>query len=86
MFQRVCEEKNVDKSDMPAAIAAISHAKNSLRKVNGFSPRQHVFGSDEALPEDLVDGPHAPTSARGSSSTAWPVTTNEAPGKVPVWS
>ena len=59
MFQRVCEEKNVDKSDMPAAIAAISHAKNSLRKVNGFSPRQHVFGSDEALPEDLVDGPHA---------------------------
>ena len=59
MFQRVCEEKNVDKADMPAAIAAISHAKNSLRKVNGFSPRQHVFGSDDALPEDLVDGPHA---------------------------
>ena len=59
MFQRVCEEKSVDKSDMPAAIAAISHAKNSLRKVSGFSPRQHVFGSDGALPEDLVDGPHA---------------------------
>ena len=39
---------------MPAAIAAIS-----LTQRIPFSPRQHVFGSDDALPEDLVDGPHA---------------------------
>ncbi|CAE7025469.1 GIP, partial [Symbiodinium sp. CCMP2456] len=59
IFQRVCEEQSVVKSDIHLAICAVSSAKNQLTKTSGFSPCQHVFGTSPVVPEDLLDGPHA---------------------------
>ncbi|CAE7822217.1 GIP [Symbiodinium sp. CCMP2456] len=59
IFQRVCEEQSVVKSDIHLAIGAVSSAKNQLTKTSGFSPCQHVFGTSPGVPEDLLDGPHA---------------------------
>ena len=59
IFAKVAEDKNVMKTDMVMAVSAVSHAKNNLRKVSGYSPAQHVFGQTPNLPEDLIDGPMA---------------------------
>ncbi|CAE7353514.1 RE1 [Symbiodinium sp. KB8] len=59
IFNRVSEDKNVTQADIHLAVAAVSHAKNTLRKVSGFSPAQHVFGQAPTLAEDLLDGPLA---------------------------
>ena len=59
MFQRVCEEHSVVRSEMHLAIGAVSTAKNQLIKTSGFSPCQHVFGASPTVPEDLLNGPHA---------------------------
>ena len=55
----MAEDKNVTHSDIILATSATSHAKNTLRKVSGFSPAQHVFGQSPTIAEDLVDGPLA---------------------------
>ncbi|CAE7214247.1 GIP [Symbiodinium natans] len=59
IFHRVCEDLSIDGDDVRIAVAATSNAKNELRRLNGFSPTQHVFGSSPKCPEDLLDGPHA---------------------------
>ncbi|CAE7487299.1 RE1 [Symbiodinium sp. CCMP2592] len=59
IFNRVCEEHSVTTAEMKLAIAATSQAKNSLKKVGGYTPSQHVFGTLPMIPEDLLDGPHA---------------------------
>ena len=57
IFQRINEEMNVTQAEMKIAIAATSSAKNELKKISGYSPSQHVFGTTRNLPEDLIDGP-----------------------------
>ncbi|CAE7408603.1 GIP, partial [Symbiodinium sp. CCMP2456] len=57
IFNRINEEMSVTKDEIKLAIAATSNAKNELRKVSGYSPSQHVFGTTRNLPEDLLDGP-----------------------------
>ncbi|CAE7658216.1 RE1 [Symbiodinium sp. CCMP2456] len=59
IFNRVAEDKNVAQADIALAVAAVSNAKNTLRKVSGFSPAQHVFGQAPVVAEDLMDGPLA---------------------------
>eukprot|EP00439_Symbiodinium_sp_Y106_P045755 s2167_g5.t2 len=59
IFNRVSEDKNVTQADIALAVGAVSHAKNTLRKVSGYSPAQHVFGQTPAAPDDLIDGPMA---------------------------
>ncbi|OLP97775.1 Copia protein [Symbiodinium microadriaticum] len=59
VFARINEELSVTKEDIHLAISAVSGAKNSLTRANGYSPLQHVFGSAPRLPEDLLEGPHA---------------------------
>ena len=55
LWRRVVEEKSVESSDVPVAVAAVNSAKNELRRVSGFSPSQIVFGRNPKLPEDLID-------------------------------
>ena len=59
IFARINEEMSVTKRDILLATSAVSGAKNSLTRANGYSPLQHVFGSAPRLPEDLLEGPHA---------------------------
>ena len=53
--RRVVEEKSIESTDVPVAVAAVNSAKNELRRVSGFSPSQIVFGRNPKLPEDLID-------------------------------
>ncbi|CAE7948536.1 RE1 [Symbiodinium sp. KB8] len=59
IFAKLCDELTVTKGDILPAIGAVSSAKNTLARISGYSPAQHVFGFLPNDPEDLLFGPHA---------------------------
>ena len=42
-------------ADWDAVLAATVAGKNSVLRVHGFSPNQHLFGREPNLPESLVE-------------------------------
>eukprot|EP00439_Symbiodinium_sp_Y106_P038609 s3953_g4.t1 len=55
IWKRVCDDLSLREEDIPMGIAAVSDAKNQLRRMSGYSPAQAVFGRDPCVPGDLLD-------------------------------
>ena len=56
IWNRVCDDMNITEVDTALGIAAVNAAKNELRRQDGFSPTQAVYGKDPYVPGDLIDG------------------------------
>ena len=56
MWAKFVEENLVLDSEVEEAMAAVSDAKNQLRNRSGYSPRQWVFGANQKLQGDCIDG------------------------------
>ena len=63
VWNKLVDAESVTAEDVVDAMAAVNHARNTLRSRSGYSPRQWVFGCQPREVPNLEDGPTGDLSA-----------------------
>lgn len=63
VWNKLVDAETVNSEEVVDAIAAVNHARNTLRSRSGYSPRQWVFGCQPREVPNLEDGPTGNWSA-----------------------
>ena len=58
VWSKLCDAENLTTEDLAEGVAAVNHARNTLRNRSGYSPRQWVFGCN---PREVPNGEDGPT-------------------------
>ncbi|CAE7724502.1 GIP [Symbiodinium sp. CCMP2592] len=56
IWDRIVDDHSVGSDDIHLATTAVNSAMNELRRKNGFSPSQAVWGKDPEVPGELLSG------------------------------
>ena len=56
IWDRMVDDHSIGEGDIHLATTAVNNAMNELRRKNGFSPSQAVWGKDPEIPGELLSG------------------------------
>ncbi|CAJ1399755.1 unnamed protein product, partial [Effrenium voratum] len=71
MWDKVVEHEGIDYTEVDWTLAQLVHAKNSLRRRDGYSPSQWVFGVEPRMEHGLRDGGHDGQGQPDTVGGAW---------------